>query len=227
MAKVIVERPRYNRGLGFPRASSVEGKRLAIEELPFRNGIRRAWRNERQKELNENLAPLRRFLRTNIGRPWNKVYSEICQRINRDSAVQLHVWQHLMQDVCRDPYVISGDVGRTRWGRRWFLFYVDPRSGLLRENDARKRTVPIPKPKETDRIKIDDKRECRKLEGIWYELDLSPIPSGPPVYDQALRRSSDQISRDERWNFYGRSVYAVSKRQLNSREIRRLATKQK
>lgn len=29
------------------------------------------------KVLNENLTPLRRYLERQVGRPWNKVYSEI------------------------------------------------------------------------------------------------------------------------------------------------------
>ena len=72
--------------------------------------------------------------RSNVGRPWTKVYSEVCERINRDSAVQLHVWQHLMQDVCTDPYVIQGDV--RRWpGFEWCRFYVDPRGTPPREQN--------------------------------------------------------------------------------------------
>src|SRR5438309_9686382 len=30
-----------------------------------------------EKWLNENLAPLRRYLESNVGRPWSKVYAEI------------------------------------------------------------------------------------------------------------------------------------------------------
>lgn len=223
MAKVIVERPRSNRGYAFPRSVPVEGKRLTLEDLPSRHGIRRVWRNGTRKMLNENLAPLRRFLRTNVGRPWNKVYSEICQQINRDSAVQLHVWQHLMQDVCLDPHVISGDVQRGFFGWRWFVrFYVDPKTGLLGENVSQRPPWRRPRPPNPDRIEIDSSREYRRLDGIWYELELATPPLDRPVYDFSFRRTTDQLTPTQLREFYGRYVYAVSKRQLNSREIRRL-----
>ena len=102
MAKVIVERSRLGGGVPFPRHTPPEGRRVPFEDQCNRQGIRRPWMKGRAKNLNENFAPLRRFLQTNAGRPWNKIYSEVCERINRDSAVQLHVWQHL-----REVYAVS------------------------------------------------------------------------------------------------------------------------
>jgi hypothetical protein len=64
------------------------------------------------RELNENLAPLRRYLHTQIGRPWNKVFREVCAGIDRRNTVQQHIHQHI-----RD--FIAIDVG-VREGRRFF-----------------------------------------------------------------------------------------------------------
>ena len=109
MAKVIVERPRHGGGLKYPRGSTRANDSLSIDQWHGREAMKRPWQQwSKQKHLNENLAPLRRFLRSRLGRPWDKVYGEICQRINRDSAVQLHIWQHLAQYVCTDPHVIRG-----------------------------------------------------------------------------------------------------------------------
>src|SRR5258708_5901133 len=105
MAKILVERPRLGGGIKFPRSSLKGYRRVSIEELPKRESIERPWSNWR-KSLNENLAPLRRFLQRRLGQPWDAVYSEICERINRNSAVQLHIWQHLMWEVCRNPIEI-------------------------------------------------------------------------------------------------------------------------
>jgi hypothetical protein len=55
------------------------------------------------KMLNENLAPLRRFLERQIGRPWDKVYSEIAERLRVDSTVQQHVREHLRDFVATRP----------------------------------------------------------------------------------------------------------------------------
>jgi hypothetical protein len=196
-----------------------------LEDLRKHEGMRRPWLKGRAKGLNENLAPLRRYLQSNVGRPWDKVYSEVCQRINRDSAVQLHVWQHLMQDVCRDPHVVRGEVHGGRGIFRFFRFFVDPCTGLLRENKIRGwpwRNEKVVKDKPLDRIKIDETHECRLLAGIWYELELSPLPEGVSAYDLVLRKAWPHDGADVFVKFYGRRVYAVRKRQLNTREIRRM-----
>lgn len=171
MAKVIVERPRTGGGTPYPRHTLGDGRRISIEECRKRESIRRAGRKDR-KYLNENLAPLRRFLRANVGRPWNKVYSEVCERINRDSAVQLHVWQHLTWEVCTNPYVIDGAVRPSAW--RWYRFYVEPKTGLLRENKQwRQRcTLSIKAAQVPPAVKIDETREYRLLEGLWFEIEL-------------------------------------------------------
>ena len=70
------------------------------------------------RSLNENLAPLRRYLHAQVGRPWNKVFSEICC-IDRRNTVQQHIHQHI-----GDPFIaVDVDVreGRpidllARWG---------------------------------------------------------------------------------------------------------------
>src|SRR5688572_30014619 len=127
MAKVIVERPRKRGGLKYPRGSVRGVDRMPLDDWPKRRGIRRPWQERHaEKFLNENLAPLRRFLQSNVGRPWDKVYGEICQRINRSSAVQLHIWQHLSDFVCTNAHEIEGYVGRRFHGRLWHDFYVDP-----------------------------------------------------------------------------------------------------
>jgi len=193
-----------------------------MEDLRRREGMRLPW-NKGRKFLNENLAPLRRFLRSNVGRPWDKVYSEVCERINRDSAVQYHVWQHLMQDVCRDPHEVLGYVRRYAFFGRLNGFFVDPRTGLLRENKRRRRPPSPPSQEPVPAIiPIDERHEYRLLEGLWYEVELTSLPADGPVFDILLKKRWPQLSAAEFQKFYGRQVCAIRKRQLNKKEIRRL-----
>ena len=69
-----------------------------------------------QKSLNENLAPLRRYLERNVGRPWSKVYAEICATLDSRKATGLHILQHLRDFVACDTWL----DGRTVmvWGER-------------------------------------------------------------------------------------------------------------
>ena len=50
----------------------------------FREPVRHPW-------FSENLRPLYRFLDAQVGRPWDKVYSEIRAHVNADTAVQYHI----------------------------------------------------------------------------------------------------------------------------------------
>src|SRR5208337_1822366 len=127
MAKVIVERARlkpYN---------NRKGRRQELEDLPKHEGMRRghAWRGDR-KQLNENLAPLRRYLAKQAGRPWDKVYSEIAAHLSVSSAVQQHVRDHLRDFVALTPRRDIHDWRSScRGGLWWQEFYVDPKTRLL------------------------------------------------------------------------------------------------
>ena len=92
MFKVIVERPRLFRR----RALRIKSR---YDRLPDRTkvGMKRAAQEQRgwTKGLNENLAPLRRYLWKQRGRAWDDVYSEICSRLDTRSTVKQHVRDHL------------------------------------------------------------------------------------------------------------------------------------
>ena len=122
MFKVIVERPRYQ-----PPGGSTRGRRLRdLEDLPTREGMRRRHNLYAQKNLSDNLAPLRRYLLRQVGRPWNKVFSEICQTLRLDNAVQRHLRLHIEDFVSFK-------------GPKWFQpLYVDGRTGLLRLNKRKR-----------------------------------------------------------------------------------------
>jgi len=99
------------------------------------------------KSLNENLNPLENFLHSAIGRPWNDVYSEICENINPKKAIDFHILFHLkymvalnvdMIDGCpyERPYRSYGHVG----------LYVNPETGILSNNPREVTPVGYTKP---------------------------------------------------------------------------------
>ncbi len=92
------------------------------------------------KRLNENLSPLRRYLEKQVGRPWNKVYSEISAVLRADSTVQKHVRDHLWDFVKLHPQTVHLSVypregGRIREETAWPQpLYVDPKDGILKRS---------------------------------------------------------------------------------------------
>lgn len=137
MFKVIVERPRWGAG----HAPSVK---LRKDKNPYKHiGLKRHAKLQAPytKGLNENLAPLVRFMQRRVGRRWDDVFSEICAGLDTGSTVKMHVRQHL------SDFVLFG-IARGRFGellhegrellphRRngaWPEFYVDPDDGVLKD----------------------------------------------------------------------------------------------
>ncbi len=138
MHKVIVERKRLGGGPG--RKPWKKGSRLV--DLPAKEGIRkRHLIAGNPKGLNENLAPLERYLRKQVGRPWDAIYRDISAGLKATSAVQQHVRDHLWDLVERDVSLgPKGEVHRPPHRARYQVFsrllpgtlYIHPRTGILR-----------------------------------------------------------------------------------------------
>lgn len=224
MAKVIVERPRTGGGVRRPKGIR-KRERLALADLlPAREGMRQRWTSW-SKHLNEHLSPLRRYLAGQVGRPWNKVHSEISRHLRLDSAVQSHVLDHLDDYVERHVLVIDGVLcSSSGWGigrPLRSLFYVCPRTGLLRANkNPWRRTRRVREP--VSYVALDDHRQLRQIEGIWYEVQLAPItPADSQKWDVVLKSLVGDFGWGEACKTYGAHVFAIAKRQLNKREVRR------
>lgn len=137
MAKVIVERPRVGsrmptKGKGYHRHRQC----IAWEDEPKRERMK--LRSGGGKHLNEHLSPLRRYLEGMVGKPWNKIFADVCRYLDRDSAVQDHVRDHLEDYVATCVIVENGRLVRGNGygvGRPLYsLFYVCPRTGILKKN---------------------------------------------------------------------------------------------
>ena len=136
MNKVIVERPR-----GGWRTRKLNRMKIkeAGEDQPSRIGIRRQRKmnGTETKYLNENLAPLKRYLGKQVGRPWNKVYSELRENISPKNTVQMHILEHVHDFVARPAIGKDGNwlwPGRFLWrsGPHKGQLYIHPADGLLK-----------------------------------------------------------------------------------------------
>jgi hypothetical protein len=230
---VIVERPRLgSRIRGTPKGYRRALQRLAEDGPPLREGMKRRHRGG-TKSFNEHLGPLRRYLDAQVGRPWDKVYSEVCAHIDRASAVQDHVRDHVADYVVShvvliDGIACSGDgdrsYGEPLYRMPWRRWYVCPRTGILRRNK-----VPVRpqrgKPKRDDRprfVRVSDSLQCRLIDRAWYLLSLKPMPlmrDGREERDVFLDREIATIGPSMARKHYGADVYAASKRRLARREL--------
>jgi hypothetical protein len=242
MAKVIVERPRYgSRSKGAGKGYRRRQQRCAWEEMPHREKLKE--RSGGTKRLNEHLGPLARFLQSRVGQPWNRIFSEICAHIDRNSAVQDHVRDHLADFVAVKVILIDGQPCQAEGqgygqpltrGRFRPRLYVCPRTGLLkrvtkgRSSWWRQRNEQAVAPA---CVKVDATHQYCRISGVWYLVTLQRFPitreewlgAGPvkTQFDVALKRD---LTRAEAVQIYGAAVHAVAKRRLSRREIWRYCT---
>jgi hypothetical protein len=219
MFKVIVERPRLIHG-NWLRGGRESGFRqfLASEDRPAKIGMLAGHQN--RKWLNENLAPLRRFLASRVGRPWDKVRSELLNGIDQRNTVQQHILTHVDDYVLQQVRVLPRS--ELQPGKRGFVFqyrrnwyrdtewhpvedsrspmFVDPRNGLLRETRAQAHRA---KQRRENRSKeaierakrertFDDGRTVRCVDDVWYEVRIAPIPGAHLREWQKRRLTAEQ-----------------------------------
>ena len=225
MAKVVVERPRGGPRLKGPKSYLRKLQRIAMEEWPKQEGVARAWSGQ-SKWLSEHLGPLRRYLWKQVGRPWDKVYSEIAKHIRLDSAVQSHVLDHLddfvemhVRLVDGQPFAI-GSCGERQV--RPHQLYVCPKTGLLRAVKQKQRV------RECKRIDVSKQLQYHRISGIWHEVVLRSIPQDAErCFDAVLGKPVAQFLRGEATSKYGFAAYALSKRPLTQNELKAFQSRMK
>ena len=230
MHKVIVERPRWGGG----REHQNRRANVPLEDRRTRESMRAAHAD--RKSFGENLAPLRRWLRTQVGRPWDDVYSEACVVIKSDSTVRNHIKFHLLEMVERHTFLRDGEVWCFRLGwwdaievpvsqlsGHWNCFYVHLHSGLLCEAKPSRRQPSRRDREERKRMKtcrwLNDQMALLKLNGCWFKCEMRPLPSDEArAYDSASRQ---MLNRWEAEHKYGKPVCCVGKRQLSREQLKR------
>ena len=224
MHKIVVERPRWNPGPG------KHGRRgnLPHELLPKFEGIRRP--HAQRKAFTDLLGPLKRWLHSQVGRPWNDVYSEACAVIKPDSVIRAHIKTHLLEFVQRHTFMHEGSVcvldtwrgGGIRpvtakqFGRS--AFYVHPETGQLQEikpvSSHDRRKARHEKRHRTFRW-LDARFALKQIKGIWFACQFRAVPPDGPF------KAYETVGRGGLLRPEGVFLHCIAKRQLSRRELRR------
>lgn len=195
MAKVVTERPRH----GHSNPSKKTRKRLSKDEIEkddhgsTRSPIsRRRQFGWNAKEFSDLLGPLRRYLHSKIGQPWDEVYSEISKTLDKRTVSGLHILDHVKYEVEQDVMFVRGipHAGKVRWQSQHPIvgFYVDPNTGLLQhvaKESKKQRKARYKQP--VEEIKVDDHTYLRLRKGIWYQDTVSTKVEDHLVWDLKLK----------------------------------------
>jgi hypothetical protein len=242
MKKVVVEKPRSGMRYKSPKGyeNSID-KLMEREEEPRGEKIYQKWESYSDgKRLTDVLGPLRGYLKKNVGRAWDDIYSEICQNLPANNTNASHVRDHITKMVETTVFMKDGSpytsIGEKLEYIGSFLcsFYVNPETGILCElkNNRKKRYY-----NKNKKICIDagPNQVYLKIGGIWYLLYLAVDTGVTKTYLNVFGTTTNYISYSkfdfaftrtlsdsERIKYYGNATfYCCRKKQLNSREIKK------
>lgn len=233
-AKEISESPRAGKKWGSNKRSK---EVLLDEDLSDKHEPMSMGRGSKSSTI--KYGPLNRFLRKQVGRLWDEIYSEIRQNFQKSTQknqevldslaynVELHV-QYFEEDGEKIPYTSTGHRIMS-WGNHP-TFFVCPETGRLKQ--AKHQSFKHKKSAPKDFREIDGK-SYKEKDGIWYEVVLEPTPSWQNrwqrevahdvLYNKPLSKVNFYNSKTGRYEQpYGREAYCVQKRQLNKKEIKKL-----
>jgi hypothetical protein len=221
--KVLTEDPRrLSRSTFHPIRNAKEN---AVFDDEFSGGKesmmkrRRVARGER-KSFGDHLSPLRRFMAKNVGRPWNDVYSEICQTFDQRKFTNKHIMQHVERDCIENNVcLIDGKIHAfSRWdgwepikptdNQKWATYYAHPVTGVLCSNfepnatGSAKRKAEERDAERHARFRVHDRdTHLYLIDGVWFVYKLADIPAPRREYHRPIGISPIEwstLSRTER-----------------------------
>lgn len=231
MGKCVIERPRRGSRTALSAKVRHYGKIVEFIDGPDYEGLTRLPVSRKQegyhkklgsKDFTDVLGPLHKYLRSNCGRLWNDVYSEIKQTLgNGGWGVQHIINAHL--DVAIHTYRgVDGNVwildkhGVHQVGGFRYDFYVEPETGILREDTYYRKWPSIARGQEKARplevVPIEDGKEYRRIGGIWYLHEFAELEVKTPIF---LRGSFFRMNSEIQ-------IISKSKRQLGKKQLKKL-----
>lgn len=153
------------------------------------------------KSFNENLNPLWGWLRSCVGKNWDKQYGELRKSFDARKVINAHILEHLFQEVEINTFVgekgavMFMDTRYTNKGEQpikkcYKDYYVCPKSGVLRKTQKVPRRS-IVMQAEADKLKaklaksrlLDDGSELHLGDdGIWYHYTFAILPKATVEY---------------------------------------------
>lgn len=234
ISEVLIERPRKGARLKDPKGYHRRLQRIPLDELPKGEKIKQKWSDCRRSQT-DVLGPLEGWLRKQVGRHWDDIYSEIAANMPQNSMAKSHVRDHIFNDfvaLANTIYIenrrVYEKIAREKQRIEYTSyhsrdrFYVHPETGILcKAPKYRFRWQQKPKPYKW----VDDQTLHYQLDGVWYEIKVKPVDSPKRPRDFPESHYDTTVSRrvkfHELYQLYGKDVVGVSKRQLNKREIRK------
>lgn len=186
------------------------------------------------KDFSDLLGPLRRFLKKNVGRPWNKVWSEVCEQTDHRSVVGNHFRDHVKMEVEFEIEMVDGKphaTGTSLWrsGPHYTGFWVHPKTGILMYTKHRPHSKGWARAKALEelewRVVISPLKEFRKHKGLWFVVwfDKGYKPDKMVMTDDKRYVATKELGITDGWEACIDRYKQASKREIA--QMRQLADK--
>jgi hypothetical protein len=204
MGRVVIERPRRGSSHESPKVRHFRGR---VNEEGDYDGLTRLPSSSNKingfvpkipdKSFTDLLGPLRRYLRKNVGRPWDNVYSEASESLKAGGWGVNHVFtNHFLGEVDRTVYQDESGAlislqHSNRFGRLpLWGFYVHPRTGLLCYAKPPRR-IKRRDPNDLNLVQRKDGGCYVRIKDLWFIAHYEKFGTLPASEREALSRRGD------------------------------------
>jgi len=184
------------------------------------------------REMTNRLVVVNRYLRSKVGWHFDDIWADVCRTNHKTSFRSQHLRGHVLDFIykvthgvryCLGGYCNYANSHPVIPDSNCCAFYLDEKNILRELIDRRWRA---PKPKKSGIVDFN-KKVFYQHEGIWYEIETANV-------DVVTLRVSCLVNdafnlchyttrpAEEVWRVYHGRRYPVTKRQINSREIKKL-----
>lgn len=212
--RTVIERPRGGWRSSLKKVTGNKKHLEEITDIACTDGLLTPYLikpTRKTKWFSDCLGPLYRWLESHVGQYWDDVYSKLCQILDITTLSGQHIVSHVWGYVERNAVLIDGVPYRKNrpfyetalpLGYWYKQLYVHPESGIL---CLAKRIPKVPKQKPDDFVFVDAYHHYRKLDDLWYAIELADIePLGINTHKSSVNREK----------------YVASKRQCNKKQIK-------
>lgn len=192
---------------------------------------------------NQNWGFIHRLLMGNVGRPWNEVFSEICQQADGRSYEGYTVREAVLRQVETDCFIGEDNQiydSRCHLIQRWRgeALYVHPETGTLEMIVTSRKKEEVPQ-----RVYELDGILFHEHEGNWFRVQMQGYSYGRPTWCiedsfKAHKESNGKLDwYNSEWNIINRFIkkyglspnggtwYCIAKESANSKEIKKVKEK--
>ena len=194
LQKQLCEQERRGSGMGFRDHRKSKAHAIDEEFSAGRESMKKRY-GYNTKDFSENFNPLWGVIRTNVNRPWDKVYGELCEVFDMRNHVNALIVLLLFQFVETKTVFEDGIVYARRYDGVGPLepladssceYFVHPKTGILLKNKFYKNYKTIYKERVQAKLaeeakltlKINDTQVLRRRteEYPWFICTLAQIP---------------------------------------------------